>query len=124
MKIAIPTNDRINIAVRTGRAKEFAIYEVENNEVKEVQYVLNTHKHDDEHHHDHGYGHGHGHGHEHNHGSHSHREIIDLLKGIDILLICHIGKYFKAEITKADITYKMVKGESLKEIIDTYLVNL
>jgi len=113
MIIAIPTNDRKNIAVRTGRAKEFAIYKIENKEVKDVKYLTNTHKHDHVHHH--------GDGHGHNHGKHSHRELIELLKGIDIFLVGHIGKYLKNEVIEADIKYKMVKRESLKDIIDTYL---
>lgn len=115
MNIAIPTNDRKNIAVRTGRAKEFAIYKIENKEVKDVKYLTNTHKHDDDDHH---------HGHGHNHGKHSHREIIDLFKGIDIFLVGHIGKYFKTEVIEADIKYKIVKGEILKDIIDTYLSDI
>jgi len=72
MKIAIATNDRKTIARRTGRAKEFAFYEIDaNGNILRVYFEENQHKHDDEHeHHDYepnhrkvsGYGQGQGQG--------------------------------------------------------------
>jgi len=54
MKIAIATNDRETIARRTGRAKEFAFFEIdENGNIVDVYYEENQHKHDDEHEHTH-----------------------------------------------------------------------
>ena len=90
MKIAIPTNDRKLIAKRTGRAAEFAIYTIDSKEIKSVEYIKNTHSHDD---HDRNVGHHHGenesHSHEHNHehGEHNHDELLVLLGGIDILFV-------------------------------------
>jgi len=55
MKIAIATNDRETIARRTGRAREFAFIEIDDNgNIVNVYYEENQHKHDDEdeHHHE------------------------------------------------------------------------
>lgn len=47
MKIAIATDDRINIAKHTGRAVEFAIFEIENGTVVNSQFLKNDHTHHD-----------------------------------------------------------------------------
>ncbi len=109
MKIALATNDRINIALRTGRAREFAIFTIENGEISNVDYKLNTHKHDhdeDEH------------GEEH---EHSHKEIIDLLQNIDLLLVRAIGKHFKRDVKKANIEFKIIKSENIQEVLESFI---
>lgn len=113
MKFALATNDRKVLAKRTGRAKEFAIYEIVDSKVIDVVYKTNTHTHD--HDHDQGHGHGHGHG-EH----HSHKEIIDLLKDIDLLVVFAIGKNFKKDIEDAQINYKKTRLENIEDIIQEY----
>jgi predicted Fe-Mo cluster-binding NifX family protein len=83
MKVAFATDDKVTISRMTGRAKIFAIYTIENSEVKDIEYIANDHEHDHDHghenehshdhhhdhnhHHDHGDGHGHGGGHNHRH---------------------------------------------------------
>ena len=117
MKIAIPTNDRKTIARRTGRASEFAIYTIENGEIKLVDYQKNTHEHHD---HDRNEG-NHRQGHGHGHGEHTHDEIITQLIAIDILLVRAVGKHMKRDLEKGNIFYKLVKGEEISEIISNYL---
>ncbi len=54
MKIAVPTNDGINIASHFGRARNFAIFEVENGEIASKQIVDSNSvhgRHESEHHH-------------------------------------------------------------------------
>ncbi len=156
MKIAIATNDRKTIAKRTGRAKEFAIFNIDpNGNIKEVVFVENEHKHHDEHDHEHepnhrkvtGYGKGHGTGlgsghrkggrhhhheihlheaehHHHDHGVHHHNEIIDQLKGIDMLLVRAVGKYLRQDLIDGNIPFKTVtKEDDLEKIIKNYLEN-
>ena len=114
MKIAFPTNDKETIAQRTGRAKEFVIYEIDNSVIVNTSYKKNTHSHD------HSHNHNHGHSHDNEHG-HSHKEIIDILKGIDLLVVRAIGKHFKQEVTEASINYELTKTENIKDLLSKYL---
>jgi predicted Fe-Mo cluster-binding NifX family protein len=121
MKIAIATEDREHIARRTGRAAEFALFQIEDGKLIDIDYVKNTHSHldhhnDDHHEHDH---HGQGHHHEHNH---SHKEIIDSLKGVDLFLATHLGPHFKVEIEEAGIPYEIVKGDLIEDLLKPYLI--
>ena len=113
MKIAIATDDRIHIAKRTGRAAEFALYEIENGEIIRTDYLKNDHSHHEHHHH-------HDEHESHEHG-HSHTEIVSQMKGVDVFLVNHLGPHFKVEVEKAGIPYKMVKGESIAEILKEYI---
>ncbi len=129
MKIAIPTNNRTSISKRTGRAAEFAIYLIENGAVSSVKYEKNEHSHEDhernEGRHREGTRDGHNHNHSHKHDyendAHSHDEIISQLGSIDLLLIRAVGKYLKKDLDKGNIPYKLVKKESIKEIIADFL---
>ena len=125
MKIAIPTNNRIEIAKRTGRASEFAFYNIENGGIKSVTYKKNTHSHDD---HDRNEGHHHGenesheHGkHEHQHVEHNHDELLEILTDIDVLLVRAVGKYMRKTLQKGNINYKLVKIDVISEILEDYL---
>jgi len=144
MKIAIPTNDRKTIAKRTGRAAEFAIYNIEKGEILSIDYQKNTHTHHDDHdrsegNHRQGHGGGNGHGrhhhehgehhhghddHNHEHGEHTHDEIITQLKGIDVLFVRAIGKYMKKDLQNGNIAYQLVKDDDITEIISKYLKSL
>jgi predicted Fe-Mo cluster-binding NifX family protein len=138
MKIAIATNDRKTIAKRTGRAKEFAFFDLDNNgNIINVRFEENQHKHDDEdeHHHNEAYHRGHGsgqgkglgrgrghgrglghgrqhsdveHHHHHEHGEHHHNEIIDQMKNVDILLVRAVGKYLRQDLINGDIPFKTI----------------
>ena len=134
MKIAIATNDRKTIAKRTGRAAEFAIYNIENGEIQSIDYQKNTHTHHDDHdrnegNHRQGHGGGHGqlhgeHEHHHEHGAHTHDDIITQLKGIDMLLLKAVGKYMRKDLKRGNIPFQMVKENNIKEIISNYLKSL
>ncbi len=148
MKIAIATNDRKNIAKRTGRAAEYAFYTIENGEITNVQYEENQHHHDDEHDrsegnhrqvsgfghgHGRGVGHGNGHGrhqnhmHEHHHHeeeAHSHNEVVEQLKNIDMFLVRAVGKYLRQDLINGNIPFQLVRGEKLDDIVQDYLKNL
>jgi predicted Fe-Mo cluster-binding NifX family protein len=106
MKIALPTNDRKEITKRTGRAKEFVIYTIDNSVITGIEYKKNEHDHD----------------HEHNEEEeHTHKEIIDLLRGIDLLVVRAIGKHFKRDVEEAKIEYKKTKEEEIDNVIKEYL---
>jgi predicted Fe-Mo cluster-binding NifX family protein len=125
MKIAIATDDRINIAKHTGRAVEFAIFEIENGTVVNTEFLKNDHTHH-EHHHEHG---DHQHGHEHNCENHDHQgsnsphaNIVKQMKGVDLFLVTHLGPHFRVEVERAGIEYKGVRYSTIDELLKDYLV--
>ncbi len=112
MKVAFATNDRKTIADRTGRAKEFAVYELSDSEVINIEYFENTHEH---HEHKHGY-HVHGKGH-----GHSHKDIIDKISTVDFLYAKHIGTHLKANLDEANIKFELTKEKEIDELIKGFL---
>ncbi len=133
MLIAIATNDRKTIAKRTGRAAEFAFFEVNGNKITGVRYEKNNHKH-----HDHdrsegnhrqgrrarGLGHGYGHKHHQNVGRHSHNEVVEQLKNVDMFLVRAVGKHMRSDLERGNIPFKRVKGENLTDIVKDYIKSL
>jgi predicted Fe-Mo cluster-binding NifX family protein len=142
MLIAIATNDRKTIAKRTGRAKEFAFFTIENNKIIDVRYEQNDHDH--HHHHDrsegnhrqgHGNGQGLGHGrhqhhhdeddHDHEHGEHSHDEVVEQLKDVDMFLVRAVGKHMRGDLEKGNIPFKIVtKEDDIVKIVENYVAGL
>jgi predicted Fe-Mo cluster-binding NifX family protein len=141
MLIAIATNDRINIAKRTGRAREFAFFTIKDSEIIDVRYEKNNHEHHD--HDDHepnhrqvqgrgrGQGRGQGHHHheehhhEHEHGEHSHDEVIEQLKDVDIFLVRAVGKHMRSDLEKGKIPFKVVtKEDNIVKLVENYLKEL
>lgn len=45
MRIIIPTNDKITLAERSGRAKWFLIFDIENQLIKSTEELANNHDH-------------------------------------------------------------------------------
>jgi len=134
MLIAIATNDRKTIAKRTGRAKEFAFFTIENDKIIDVRYEQNDHDH---HHHDRsegnhrqgrgggrGLGHGrhHHHNEEHEHGEHSHDEVVQQLKDVDMFLVRAVGKHMRSDLEKGKIPFKIVtKEDDIVKIVENYI---
>jgi predicted Fe-Mo cluster-binding NifX family protein len=75
MKIAIPTNDGINICAHFGRCREFLIFELLDGQVKLVETRIN----------------GGCHGHGADRGHHSHSGFVDALYDCDTVLCGGIG---------------------------------
>jgi len=115
MKISFPTNDRITIAERTGRAKEFVIYDIRDRQIMNIDYRKNTHQH-------------HEHGQEHNHqngkNGHSHQEIIDLLGDVDLLIVLRVGKFLKNDFEVHKVSYQITKNVAIEYNLKEYLINL
>jgi len=104
IKIAIPTNDRITVAKRTGRCKEFLIVDINGEDVI-LDYVENNHTHEDEEEHE---------------GEHSHTEIVEILEGIDLLLVINIGKNLKKDVERGKIKYQKTTETNIEKIISKY----
>jgi len=110
MRIAIPTSDRTNLFKRTGRAKEFAIFDVDNGSYELIEYRENPHKHHDEeeeHHHD-----------------HSHGDVVNVLIDCDGLLVHTAGANFRKDFDKADIPLYQTKQSLLSEVINLFATDM
>lgn len=105
VKIAAPTNDRQSLAERSGRAKEFAVAEIENGQIINISYRENHH----EHHHHHGHE-------EHEHG-HGHQDIVDALQDCAAVVGRKFGPHFAGDFHKAGIKMVLSKKESLEEAV-------
>lgn len=114
MKIALPTNNKENVASRTGRAKWFAVYTIEANKILSAEYRENPHVNE------------HGHG-EHKHGNedglheHSHKSLVNMLTDCDLLLLRHAGKFMKNDLKAAGINYEFIKTDDAEEAVAAYL---
>ncbi len=126
MKVAIATNDRKEIAHRTGRAKEFAIYTITDSKISDIEFKenLHHHHHNDEHRHGHRRSHGIGHHHEHGEGEHHHDEVVEALEGVDWLLYKALGKYMRKDMEEANIKLKRTNFVTLGEIVDEFIKEL
>ncbi len=103
MKVAIPSDNQETITKRTGQSKGFMVYEVNNGKIIHSEYRENIMgEHDEE-------------------AEHSHRQIIELLKDVDILLVAAIGKHMKRDVENSSMSYQLVKEEKLNEIINNFL---
>ena len=100
MKVAFATNDRKTIAQHTGRAKEFAVYELSAYEVINIEYYINEQ-------------------HDHNHW-HSHKGIVEKLIGTDYLYALHLGKHFKEELEKVGIENEMAKENDIMSVVKDF----
>ncbi len=104
MRIAIPTNDKITIFKRTGRADAFLIFEIDQVSVKEVDYRKNLHNHDD-------------HEHSEDHHNHSHDELVETLSDCSFVLVNVIGKNLLADLTNSGIIVFKTKEKNIKNAI-------
>jgi len=102
-KIAVPTNDRKTLAERSGRAKEFAVVELENNQIADISYRENHH----EHNHDHSHG-DHGHG---------HQDIVDALHDCVAVVGRKFGPHFAGDFHKAGIKLILSKQENMEAAV-------
>lgn len=110
MRIAVPTSDRINLFKRTGRTKEFAIYDVNSGSHEFVEFRENPHKH-----HDHE---------EEEHDNHSHDDVVGTLKDCDALLVHTAGQHFRIDFDKADIPLYKTKQLLLKDVISIFATDM
>ncbi|NOR86271.1 MAG: hypothetical protein GQ527_01540 [Bacteroidales bacterium] len=110
MRIAIPTSDRINLFKRTGRTKEFAIYDVNNGGFEFVEYRENPHQH-------------HEHEEEQDH-NHSHSDVLVTLKDCDALLVHTAGPHFRKDFDEANIPLYQSKQTVLKEVISLFATDI
>ncbi len=91
MKVAIPSNDSINIFKRTGQAKKFTIAEINDSDFSIVDAVFNKHTHE------------HGEDHHHDENGHSHDDLFESIEGCKHIIVNVVGKQLKADLEKNNI---------------------
>ncbi len=109
MKVVIPTNDQKLIEKKSGHAKYFAVYEINNKEIKLHQLIENTHNQ-------------HNHAAEKNqHHEHSHDEQAKQFAQFDAFIVQHLGSHFKTAVADQGVTVYFTKKTEIKEAITEYL---
>lgn len=103
IKIAVPTNDRKVLAERSGTAKEFAIVEIENKQIKYITYRENHHEHN----------------HDHSHGEqeHGHQDIVDALHDCVAVVGRKFGPHFAGDFHKAGMRLILSKQLNIESAI-------
>ena len=110
MKIAIPTNDGINISAHFGRCREFLIFEAQNGQVKLIETRINAGCHE------HGSGSGDGVA-EH----HSHSGFVDALRDCETVLCGGIGAGAVAALKAGGIPVVLVEADgSAEQIVSAF----
>ena len=107
IRVAIPTNDEQTFAERTGRAKGFLIYEIENGQGRKIDFRINPHKH-----HDHD---------EHEHDDHSHAEVMEVLNDCEYIIVNKVGKHFVKDLKKAQIKIFKTKETDIEKAVVKFL---
>ena len=108
LTIALPTNDKKTLAERSGRAKGFIIYEIENKKAKKIAFRINPHKHND-------------HEETHDHGAHSHEDVMQILKDCTHIIVNIVGKHFKKDIEQHNIKIVKTKEKDIEKTVDEFL---
>ena len=105
MKIAVPTNDGINISAHFGRCREFLIFEALDGQVKLIETRLNAGCH------------GHGSEPAEDGRQHSHAGFVDALRGCETVLCSGIGAGAVAALQGGGIPVVLVQAAGSAEQI-------
>jgi predicted Fe-Mo cluster-binding NifX family protein len=103
MRIAIPTNDKVNLFRRTGRAKAFLVFDVDMSGFEEVELRKNLHSHDEGEEHD-----------------HSHTELVESLSDCAFIVVNQIGKHLLKDIDNAGILVYKTSESNIKNAIAAF----
>ena len=107
MKIAIPANDGVTIAERTGQARGLMVYMLTNGKIdRQIHKILPIHL---------------NHNHHKGGNNHSHKDLVKLLLEYDLLLVKKLGPHMREDLLKEGLPFLMVEKKFLDEVLDEYL---
>ncbi len=110
-KIALPTNDGINISGHFGRTKGFRIIRIENSNTVKDELKNNTFT-----------GHAKGqHNQNDGHQSHSHDGILSALGGCDTVIANGMGRRLYTDLKNANLTVFITKEKQIARAVDLFL---
>ncbi len=121
MKIAIPSNDSVNITGHFGRTKGFVICEIDNNKVIKKDYVENTFTGHAKGLHSEGE-HGH-HEHEHGHHGHSHAGIFNAIGDCQTVIAGGMGRRLYDEFEQKNIKVFVTRETNIDNALNLFLNN-
>ena len=113
MKIAVASDDGKTLSMHFGRAKGFVIAEIENNEIKSINFVPNSdpcHEHGNCEHH----------GEHHSRGS-KHQRILQILEGVDVVISGGMGAHIYEELKAAGKQVYVTDRTDVMESIKLFL---
>jgi predicted Fe-Mo cluster-binding NifX family protein len=119
MKIAVASDDQINIADHFGRTRGFIVYSITGNKIAQKEYIENNVTgHSQGHHHEHGSEHGH---------HHSHEGILNALKESEVIISKGMGRRlledFESAGKKVFITWALQADDAVKLYLDGNLLH-
>ncbi len=114
MKIAIASNNGVNVSGHLGRCKSFIVYETNDKEIIKKETRENTFRHHESGHgnHDHQHDHQGGHSREHGEGEHNHNALIEILKDCDYVIFQSGGWRVIEDLQANNITPMLTDEEN------------
>lgn len=113
MKIAIASDDQVQIAGHFGRTKGFLIFVIEDNKITQKDYVLNNFT---------GHAQGHHHHREHDHShSHSHGGILEALKDCEVVISRGMGRRLLIDFESVGKKVFVTNVDNAEEAVENYL---
>ena len=112
MKIAIPSNDNINISSHFGRTKGFVICEMDNDKIINKEYKQNTFT---------GHAQGLHKGDEHGHGNHSHNGIFNAIGDCEIVIAGGMGRRLYNDFEQNNIKVFVTKEMNIDSALNLFL---
>lgn len=113
MRIAVASDDGITLSMHFGRAKGFVIAEVENKEVKSINFIPNSEPCG-------GQGNCEHHGEHHSRGSH-HQKILEILEGVEVVISGGMGAHIYDELKAAGKQVYVTDETDVMESIKLFL---
>lgn len=140
MKIAAITDDGVTISQHFGRARQYAVYTIEDGEIisrelrskaghhdfvhehglEAIHVQENEHDHDHEHHHGHNDPRGHGFG---KGAAKRHARMIDAITDCKVILVRGMGRGAYIAMEEANITPIVTDVESIDDAVKGYLAD-
>ena len=114
MKIAIPSNDNLNISSHFGRTKGFVICEIDNNNIVKKEFKQNTFT---------GHAQGLHHDNDHAHNNHSHHGIFNAIGDCKIVIAGGMGKRLYNDFEKNNIKVFVTKEMNIDDALKSFMNN-
>ena len=114
MKIAIPTNNSVNISSHFGKTKGFVICELDNGKVIKKEYKRNTFT---------GHAQGLHHKEGHGHANHSHHGIFNAIGDCETVIAGGMGRRLYDEFEQKNIKVFVTKEKKIDNALNLFLNN-
>ncbi len=111
MKIAVPTNDKVNINTRTGQSAGFLVIEIKNGRMFCEEYRVNP-PHENHGHNDIG-----------EEEEHSHDELVENIKDCKAVIVNAVGRFMHRDLFDKNIEIFRTKQKNIDEAVKEYLAN-